>query len=207
MVINGFDFCSTSKSVQVCSGLCLLTRIQLVKCLRSSCHALTVDSLYVSIFSLVRVWCGWLFYVVGLGFLFLCVCPGMVLNQRQLSIVVPDWEPYLGSLFSHFELWVIIFRFSVCTIHCFGFHLFSCSFVRSWLLFLRRRRDSLHFQSTSACIVLLCVDQYPPTTCCHIIIYYSVIYSVVTIFFFYMMRRHYLYSEPTLQDILLHCDL
>jgi hypothetical protein len=28
-----------------------------------------------------------------------CVWPGMVLNQRQLSIVVPDWEPYVGSLF------------------------------------------------------------------------------------------------------------
>ena len=48
-----------------------------------------------------------------LGFLFLCVWPGMVLNQRQLSTVVSDWEPYLGSLFSHFELWVIIFRFDV----------------------------------------------------------------------------------------------
>ena len=35
-------------------------------------------------------------------FLFLCFCislfwPGMVLNQGQLSIVVSDWEPYLGS--------------------------------------------------------------------------------------------------------------
>ena len=32
---------------------------------------------------------------------FLCLCwPGMVHNQRQLSIVVSDWESYLGSLFS-----------------------------------------------------------------------------------------------------------
>ena len=30
---------------------------------------------------------------------FLCVWPGMVPNQRQLSIVVSDLEPYLGSLF------------------------------------------------------------------------------------------------------------
>ena len=35
-----------------------------------------------------------------LYFLFLCVWPGMVLNQGQLSIVVSDWEPYLGALFS-----------------------------------------------------------------------------------------------------------
>ena len=28
--------------------------------------------------------------------------PGMVLNQGQLSIVVSDWEPYLGSTFPSF---------------------------------------------------------------------------------------------------------
>jgi hypothetical protein len=33
-----------------------------------------------------------------LCFLFLYVWPGMVLNQGQLSIVVSDWEPYLGTL-------------------------------------------------------------------------------------------------------------
>ena len=27
--------------------------------------------------------------------------PGRVLNQGQLFIVVSDWEPYLGSPFSH----------------------------------------------------------------------------------------------------------
>ena len=32
--------------------------------------------------------------------IFLCVWPSMVLNQRQGSVVVSDWEPYLGSLFS-----------------------------------------------------------------------------------------------------------
>ena len=35
-------------------------------------------------------------------FLGLCISmfwPGMVLNQGQLSIVVSDWESYLGSLF------------------------------------------------------------------------------------------------------------
>ena len=35
-----------------------------------------------------------------LCFLFLCVRPGMVLNQGQLSIVVSNWESYLGSFFS-----------------------------------------------------------------------------------------------------------
>jgi hypothetical protein len=46
---------------------------------------------------------------------FLCVWPGMVPNQRQLSIVVSDWEPYLGSLFSHLCLWVVVFCLVFCT--------------------------------------------------------------------------------------------
>ena len=37
--------------------------------------------------------------LICLCFVFLCVWLGMVLNQGQLSIVVSDWEPYLGSLF------------------------------------------------------------------------------------------------------------
>ena len=37
----------------------------------------------------------------------------MVPNQRQLSIVVSDLEPYLGSLFSHYGMWVVVFCF-VC---------------------------------------------------------------------------------------------
>ena len=35
--------------------------------------------------------------------------PGMVLNQGQLSIVVSDWESYLGSLFPLLLLWVVDF--------------------------------------------------------------------------------------------------
>jgi hypothetical protein len=43
-----------------------------------------------------------------------CFCislfwPSMVLNQGQLSIVVPDWESYLGSLLSLLYLWVVDF--------------------------------------------------------------------------------------------------
>jgi hypothetical protein len=34
---------------------------------------------------------------------------GMVLNQGQLSIVVSDWEPYLGSPFSLLSVWVVDF--------------------------------------------------------------------------------------------------
>ena len=41
-------------------------------------------------------------------FVFLCVWPGMIPNQRQLSIVVSDWEPYLFFFF-HYDLWVVIF--------------------------------------------------------------------------------------------------
>jgi hypothetical protein len=35
--------------------------------------------------------------------------PGMVLIQGQLSIVVSDWEPYLGTLFPHLCLWEVNF--------------------------------------------------------------------------------------------------
>ena len=53
-------------------------------------------------------------------FRFLCVCislfwPGMVLNQGQLSIVVSDWEQYLGSFFPTGFLWVVIFCLMFCT--------------------------------------------------------------------------------------------
>ena len=34
---------------------------------------------------------------------------GMVLNQGQLSIVVSDWESYLGSPFSLISVWVVNF--------------------------------------------------------------------------------------------------
>ena len=47
-------------------------------------------------------------FVLSRGFVCLCGCllsrcfvclwlPRLVLNQRQLFIVVSDWEPYLGS--------------------------------------------------------------------------------------------------------------
>ena len=47
-------------------------------------------------------------------FCFLCFIismfwPGMVLNQGQLSIVVSDWESYLGSPFSLLSVWVVDF--------------------------------------------------------------------------------------------------
>ena len=38
---------------------------------------------------------------------------GMVLNQGQLSIVVSDWESYLGSRFCHLRLWDVGFVSSV----------------------------------------------------------------------------------------------
>ena len=47
-------------------------------------------------------------------FCFLCFFismfwPGMVVNQGQLSIVVSDWESYLGSPFSPPSVWVVNF--------------------------------------------------------------------------------------------------
>ena len=63
------------------------------------CHAVTLE-LFMSPFWFGQgvIWVGILcslFYV----FVVLCFWPGMVLNQGQLSIVVSDWEPYLGSFF------------------------------------------------------------------------------------------------------------
>ena len=43
-----------------------------------------------------------------LVFVFLC-WPGMIPNQRQLSIVDSDWRSYLGSLFPTGFLWDLVF--------------------------------------------------------------------------------------------------
>jgi hypothetical protein len=67
---------------------------------------------------MVRVWVGVgslrLFFYVGF-----CVQPSMVLNQ--VSLVVSDWESYLGSLGFTVGLWVFV---SMCvfvtTRYCFG---------------------------------------------------------------------------------------
>ena len=93
------------------------------------CHVLTLVPFLCLYFSLVRAWVGVGILCVVTLFLYFCVWPGMVPNQRQLFIVVSDWEPYLGSLFSHYDLWVVVF--CVCGYHtelfCF-FHLFLLFF-------------------------------------------------------------------------------
>ena len=46
-----------------------------------------------------------------------CVWPDMFLNQRQVLVIVSDWEPYLGGLFCHCGLWVIVYvKLLVCTV-------------------------------------------------------------------------------------------
>ena len=55
---------------------------------------------YVSILVWSGCDLGWAFYVIFSMFCISLFWPGMVLNQGQLSIIVSDWEPYLGS-FSH----------------------------------------------------------------------------------------------------------
>jgi hypothetical protein len=45
---------------------------------------------------------------VGSDFFFLC-WPGMVPNQRQLSIIVSVWGSYLGSLFSTCCVWDLVY--------------------------------------------------------------------------------------------------
>ena len=62
---------------------------------------------------MVRAWVGWVVYV-PFSMLCFCVWPGMVLNQRQVSLVVSDWESYLGSLFP--LVWCgCLFSVSVCS--------------------------------------------------------------------------------------------
>ena len=58
---------------------------------------------------LFSIWLGQGVTWVGKSmFVFLC-WPCMVPNQRQLSIVVSDWRSYLGSPFSHLQLWDLVF--------------------------------------------------------------------------------------------------
>ena len=63
-----------------------------------------------------------------LCFLFLYFLPSVVLNQRQLSIVVTDWESNLDSLFSHLCFVDSCFLDSL-------FALQNCSFVHFVILF------------------------------------------------------------------------
>ena len=81
--------------------------------MRESCHVLTLVPFLCLYFGLVRAWVGVGILGFVLGFVLLCVWPGMVPNQRQLSIDVSDWEPYLGSLFP------TVFVGS-CFLNCFG---------------------------------------------------------------------------------------
>ena len=79
----------------------------------SICKMLRSDLLF-PLFCLYLVWSGrelgWAVYVcVSMFFLFLCLA--WYGSQRQLFIVVPDWEPYLGSLDFTVGLWVFV---SVC---------------------------------------------------------------------------------------------
>ena len=69
------------------------------------CHALTLD--------LFLVWSGCDLGGHSMSFIsMICISmflQGMVLNQGQLSIVVSDWESYLGSPFPLLSVWVVNF--------------------------------------------------------------------------------------------------
>jgi hypothetical protein len=89
------------------------------------------------LFCLYLVWSGrelaWAVYVLCFYVCFL-FRPSMVLNQRQVSLVVSDWESYLGSLGFTVGLWVFVSVWVfVATWSCFGFHhivycfVFQCS--------------------------------------------------------------------------------
>jgi hypothetical protein len=58
-------------------------------------------------------------------FVYFYVWPDMVLNQRQVLIIVSDWEPYLGSLGFTVCLWLIVPVSVFCTRQgCFRFSTF-----------------------------------------------------------------------------------
>ena len=73
------------------------------------CHVLTLVPFLCLHFSLVRVW-------VGVGILCFCISVlGLVwfpISGSCLSLCL-IWEPYLGSLFSHYDLWIGVLCF--CT--------------------------------------------------------------------------------------------
>jgi hypothetical protein len=74
--------------------------------------------------------------------LYFCVWPGMVPSQMQLSIVVSDWEPYLGNLFSQYGLWVVVFcvlpyRIVLVFIY-FSFFCVRLYFIKIWTLTMLR---------------------------------------------------------------------
>ena len=107
-----------------CTSTCPVCSPVLVCC----CHVLTVVPFLCLCFSFVRAW-----VVMGiLGFVFLCVWPGMVPNQMQLAIVVSDWEPYLGSLFPPVFVGSCFLSLCVCTRQncfvCFRFFVLMFSF-------------------------------------------------------------------------------
>ena len=75
-----------------------------------------------------------------LDVLFVCfyVWPDMVLNQRQVLVIVSDWEPYLGSLFC---VWFCGWMFlSLCLLHQIGLfsvlHI-SCFVYCSFIIFIK----------------------------------------------------------------------
>ena len=67
----------------------------------------------------------------------------MVLNQRQLSIIVPDCESYLGSLGFTFGLWVFVFCVSA-----------------TWDCFVHFTFIVLYFVVFSLCIKINIMDTY-----------------------------------------------
>jgi hypothetical protein len=58
------------------------------------------------------------------GLVYFYVWPDMVLNQRQVLIIVSDWEPYLGSLSLCFAPDRAVFGFPrslFCSVHVYPF--------------------------------------------------------------------------------------
>ena len=78
-------------------------------------HILSRSDLSYFIYVFVLVWSGRELGGLSMFRFLCCVCvwPGMVLNQRQVSLVVSDWGSYLLSLFP------LVFRGCLFSVLCF----------------------------------------------------------------------------------------
>ena len=67
-------------------------------------------------------------------FVYFYVWPDMVLNQRQVLVIVSVWEPYLGSLFGDCLLCQCLYHTGLVS----GFHMY-CFVVCSCIVFLIKK--------------------------------------------------------------------
>ena len=81
--------------------------------------------------------------------------PSMVLNQRQVSLVVSDWESYLGSLGFTVCLWVIVYVSCLCQHSSYDSFTVVICLLLLYSLF-RVFRHLLNYAFTPRCALVRC---------------------------------------------------